>query len=137
MTHKLIHKNLNPSKSIRPNTVQINGYTYKAVQKMKESVLPTTFFPLSLSYIHISSPISLISLHHLRFTRSLPVTFFTVQKSNATRMTTTRNVAISSSINKFRNKKQNILRPLKSKWNIHITGLLAVDKNDALGSEIF
>jgi len=31
----------------------------------------------------------------------------------------------------FKNKKQKMLRPLKTKWNMHTTGLLAVDKNEA------
>ena len=39
------------------------------------------------SYLHVLEPSSRTSLHHLSPTISRPVTFFTVQKSNASRST--------------------------------------------------
>ena len=57
-------------------------------QKSQESVLLIDCMPCgsSDSNRQILSPFSLISFHHRRPTISLPVTFFTVQKSRAKRI---------------------------------------------------
>ena len=127
--HNMSQKNFKLMISTKQKNSQINGYMYKAVQNTKLSVLPIGFEPSSDSYLHCSSPSSSISDHHLKLTRSLPVMFCTVQKSNDVNINTNRNVATSSPRIAFKNRKQNRLNPLKRRWKTQTTGLFAVDKN--------
>ena len=65
-------------------------------------------------------------------TRSRPVIFFTVQKSRAANNTTTINVRISYPRKAFKKTNANIDAPLKPTWNIHATGLFAVEKSPSV-----
>ena len=56
------------------------------------------------SYTQVSLPFSSNALVHLIPTRSLPVTFCTVQKSKAASRLTTMNVKVELSTNRLRNK---------------------------------
>lgn len=62
-------------------------------------------------------------------TSKRPVTFLTVQKSAAARVTTMMKVRISSWIIAFKKRKQNTVSPLNARWNKHATGLSAVEKS--------
>ena len=58
--------------------------------------------------------------------------FFTVQKSNEAKTTTTMNVSMSEPKNAFRNMNENSAAPLNPMWNMHATGLFAVEKSPSV-----
>lgn len=146
MEEVIIQKKLNEINYMNIIISQRTGVRYKADQNTLESVLfdssfSSCFFASrspdqaaafkayldsSDSQIHFSLPKSSISVYHLKFTSNLPVTFFTVQKSNAAKSTITTKTMISSPIIAFRNRKLAKEAILKPTWNMQATGFLAV-----------
>merc|ERR1719219_581202 len=92
------HFRLNLTMQATQSKIHAQGVKYKEVQNRRESLFScccrsgSTADDASLivldSYFHSAVPSSFMWFHHLIRTSSLPVTFFTVQKSKAKQRTT-------------------------------------------------
>lgn len=119
---------------MKANSPQITGVTYIVSQKRRESVwFKTRFYMFENkvcqiskltsrdSKIHTFVPSSWISFHHLRPTNNRPVTFFTVQKSKASKSTRTTNNK-TELLKKLPNRYIKTAANLKRKWKTNAIG---------------
>lgn len=79
--------------------VQAKGVRYKEPQKTVESKDEISAISSRDSKIHSFDPSSFTYDHHLNPTRSLPETFFTVQKSKANKMIHRTKIKIKEEVN--------------------------------------